>query len=56
MIDKSLFAELNNFSSSDESISEESELFESDIYPLRGDDFDKLKEQLNKTREWNKEM
>ncbi|KKO74854.1 pre-mrna-splicing factor [Vairimorpha ceranae] len=56
MADRSFFSEVNEFSSSDDTISECSDLFENDIYPLKGDDFDKLKDQLSKTRNWNKEL
>lgn len=53
---RTLFSEISHYSSSDDEISEASDLFESDIYPLRGDDFSKLKEQLSKTREFDKDL
>jgi hypothetical protein len=53
---RTLFSEMSHYSSSDEAESEPSDLFESDIYPLRGDDFAKLKEQLTKTRGFDKEL
>lgn len=46
MVDKDLFSDINHFSSSDDHLSEESDIFESDIYPLKGDDYEKLKEEL----------
>jgi len=46
-IEQEIFFDFNTNSSS-ESEEETSDMFDSDVYPLRGEDFNELEEQLNK--------
>lgn len=52
-LDQEIFFDLDTNSSS-ESDQDVSDMFDSDVYPLRGRDFDELKRELNKFK--NTEM